>query len=245
MIFSDEKFTSKYDIGVDKVEGEYSVKDLAQNIKDIVTNIQETLYDGEKVELKHVDNKGDRIYITKPIEKRIYNRTEKGIEDLLNRPQSSIKANLADWGVIEPNRDSSDYCDFLKLLYLFYMIQYVLFPEEKNVFHILSMKTLSTDFSPLENASNGKYLSFIMLNLMDDKEIFYRILYEDSAIEKGIRNIANLLDDIVQESKLEVGKDFGACVVPRVIIQTRKDLDMIFNSYNSDSLKPQELKCRA
>ena len=204
MLFNDEMYNSQYDIGDSSIiSGGY--RKLAGHISELLTRITESSSD--VIMLKHKDNEGNEISIyKKSISEKVYLRTEDRIIDLLKRTdKSSIKGYLSSWGVDEPDESNQDYSNYLRLLYLFYMLDYVVFPSE-NIFILLGPDHLSTDFSPIHNAHSGKYISFIMDNLLDDNDT--RLLFEDEDAR-----ISDIVVSISKELDAKVDIDYPSVLM--------------------------------
>ncbi len=232
MIFEDEKYNSKYDIGNMDLDEEYNFADLSKAIVNTVNSIQDDLKHGP-VKLKHPDNNGSDIFLYQLIPDDIYNRTPTDISNLLKRKdRPSIVNYLNKWGIDEP-ADEISKREYLKLLYLLYMVQYILFPEENNVLGLLN-KNITTNFSPIKNASNGKYLTFILSVLFDDEDTLTRIANEDNNIELQIFNISKVLDKILTPDNPNVNKDIAEMKVPRLITSIRNRLPEIRTDFDSE-----------
>ncbi len=169
MIFYDNKYKSKYDLWSGE-EVSFDYNELAKEIKRVVDLLQEDLVKGREIKLKYKDNNQRKMVLEKPICDDVYCRTESRIVDVIKRKdKTSISNYLKQWNIEEPTDDIQKE-KYMRLLYLFYMVQYVLFPEKANV--LRNRKEMSTDFSPIQNASNGKYYSFILDSLLEDMETF-------------------------------------------------------------------------
>lgn len=236
MIFEEEKYNTEYDIGPKWTPCICDYKHLAHVICEMVDIIDDDLCNDKVIVLKHSDPDGNKQFLKGGLRNNdISYRDDKNVEELLKRKdRNSISSILEKWGIYEPEEDR-DKSDYFKLLYLFYMVQYVIFPEEKNILKLISEKNISSDISPISHASKGRYLSFAFDVLCEDYTVCKNLINEDKEIEKCIYAISDYLDEILVEEKLEFGLDFGPDTVPRVISKTREQLMGIKEKYIVDS----------
>ncbi len=193
MLFDSEKFSSVYDIEKDIPEDFLNAKSLCKHIKDMVTLLADTIDVEGKVLLAHEDNLGNKIYV-ETIPEKIVNATIEEIDYKLFR-KSGVAEHLKEWGVKEESRKTLSE-DYLKILYFFFMVHYVVFPDI-NIFKILSMENLSTDISLTSESKMGKYLFFLKENLMDVESISNSLQQEDIQISEKLRNLVSTIDLII------------------------------------------------
>jgi len=86
------------------------------------------------------------------------------------------------------------------LLYFFYMMRNYIF--ENDSFFRMFTNTPTSELSPVEGASQGKYIWFILSNLMDDKESCEIFLSQDFAYSTLISIITDKINDYITEDSL-------------------------------------------
>lgn len=198
MLFKNQNLRSPFDFDQILPDDESNINALSKHIQKQIDTIGDMLDDGERVELFHTDNNYEPIFIDR-IKGDVAERTREQIEQLLYRPTGSkttMAKYLSEWGVKEPEEGSSGYKEYIKLLYFFYMVQYVIFDEE-NIFNLLKWTNLSTDISPLQNASKGKYFCFILSNFLDDLKACEYLANEDFYVSLHINNITKVINHLV------------------------------------------------
>ena len=203
MLFSSKQFNSIYDFENNVPEGDRNLKKLAESIVYIVEQIADAQSQGEEIILEHADNNAKKI-ILPLLSEKVTQWTTGEIEIVLYRKtgeKTCIAQQLLSWGVKkEDNANFSE--EYVKLLYFFFMVQYVVFPNQ-NIFNLLSLKNISTDFSLTSNSDRGKYLFFIKENLFDIKSVAEKIIYEDEAITKAIYKLSLYLDNCINPNNYD------------------------------------------
>lgn len=223
MIFEDQILLTKYDIGNYDSSYKYGYSDLAKTICDVIEKIDKLCLEKQEVKMKYLDNNNNTISIT-GVSEKVRLRTKKDITDILKRTDTtSIAKYLMEWGINEPEEEKKKY-NYFQLLYLFYMVQYVVFPDDKNVLNFLEKAKLDTDASPVENASNGKFFSLMLDVLLEDDDVRQKIEEQDYNIELHIGNITKVLDKLISSDNPVTDADLAMNQTPRIITETRKRL---------------------
>lgn len=198
MLFKDKELCSLYDIEFD-YEGP-SLYSLSKEIYRMTDLINEKLQSKEEIKLGHKDNNNYEIGLSyKTISDFTFNRSLNEIKEILyrnNNEQFSISKGLRQIGLNE-SFEKLDDCNYLKLLYLFYMINYFVFPS-MNIFKYISNDKKTFDKSFNEGTDGGKIISFILNNLLDNRDIFNYFISEQNDLsilsEQACEIINNLMN---------------------------------------------------
>lgn len=223
MLFNNKELQSNFDIGKDLPDEQANINCLAEEI----IRITEKIYNIEgKIVCRHRDQNNREVFVDRVcIDEATWDRGKEEIKQILVRNDKSrfaLNNRLEVFGVYEPS-ESLEYKKYLQVLYFFYIMNYFIFPKE-NIFKSLSLENVDYKKSYEEGALKGNHLSFIVLNLFDDKEAFYYFCNTNNEfnnisyqIEKLIENMAykrfylasndkleSVIENIIYENQIEV-----------------------------------------
>ena len=201
MLFWDNKLTSEFDFGNTVSDGNASLNNLADEIFRVAQVIAET---DQTVYFKHTDNYGESLYVQvhpSKGEESLCERSPESIRQLLVRKdKTSIAGFLTGLGIEKPDENSSDFKEYLQLLYFFYMMRYFAF--ENDSFFRMFMKRPTSELSPVKGASQGKYLCFVLENLMDDEKSSEIFIKQDFGYSAFISIITDRIDTIINGNSI-------------------------------------------
>lgn len=199
MLFDVPKLKSLFELEYE-LENDYAnLNAVASEIYRITNLLYDFYKNKEVVRFYHKASNGTAIFVDfHNVHEKTWFRTIAEIKEILYRPkvndqfqiQFSLNKVLIDFGIKEPN-DEENYKRYLQLLYLFYMINYFAFPQ-KNIFKILKKENMSYLTTYDEGVEQGVYLSFIMSNVLNNKEL-------DKFIYK-----TNMISDILNEISIRI-----------------------------------------
>lgn len=201
MLFADDELVCEFDFGNEVSDEKASIKSLAMEIN----RISQILADKKQpILFKHKDNHGENIAVQfreSKGEDEIYDRSPESIQQLLFRKgrESTISKFLEFIGIDIPKEGTSEFKEYLQLLYFFYMMRYYAF-EDDSFFRIFkSDKEPTSELSPVEGTSLGKYLWFIMENMMDDKTAYEVFISQDYGYSTLISIITSKISSYISE----------------------------------------------
>lgn len=238
MLFKDERLKSAYDLENILTPNDLSMDSVTREIESIMNRIYELLSNGEKVLTNITDNQNDPIILSRTkITEDICFRSRIEIKQLLFRPddqsQSTIARRLQKFGINPVSINDSEYGHYLQLLYFFYMMTYVVFPGE-NYFIYLTEK-ITSDNSPLESASLGKYWWFIIGNLLQNKSAADKYVRRDMCVSGLVEELTQILDDKISENCDYIVNRRRSTVfrnaIPKIIYEAKSE--MVKNPSNS------------
>ena len=199
MLFRDDDLASVFDFGnvVSDADAKFTV--LADKIHSVTQDLAEKKH---PVLFRHTDNHGKPLCVQvhqSRGENEIYDRSPEEIRQILYRKgrASTIAGFLLNLGIEKPEENTSDFKEYLQLLYFFYMLRYFAFEDDS--FFRMFAKTPTSELSPVEGASQGKYLWFILGNLMDDKRSCDILVKQDFGYSTMISIITNKINDYISE----------------------------------------------
>lgn len=209
MLFNNKELQSNFDIGKDLSNEQANINCLAEEIIRVTDLISST--EG-RIVCRHKDQNDKEVFVDKlNIDEATWNRRKEEIKQILIRKDKSkfaLNNRLEYFGVYEPS-EPLEYKKYLQVLYFFYIMNYFIFPKE-NIFKSLSLENVDYKKSYEEGALKGNHLSFIVLNLFDDDDVFYYFCNTNNEfnnisyqIEKLIENIAVERFDLASTNKLE------------------------------------------
>ena len=199
MLFEDVELMSEFDFGNKVSDENASIKCLAEEIH----RISQILADkNDPVWFRHKDNYGELIPVKPHKSKngqKIYDRVPEEIQQILfrNNRRSTIAGFLRKLGIEKPEANLY-FKEYLQLLYFFYMMRYYAF-EDDSFFRIIEADHITSELSPVEGASQGNYIWFILENLMDDEsscETFNQQVFGYSTL---ISLITNKIGEYISE----------------------------------------------
>ncbi len=197
MLFKEKQLHSNFDFDYELSDDIATLNYLCKEIQKITSILLSLLEKEYVVKLTYEDNNGNSIFIDKSkISDKVWYRDISEIRNLLYRnevdgrdqSQFSIGKALKDFGIEKP-KDSEKYKEYLKLLYFFYMINYFVFPD-KNIFKFLSEKNSSYIKTYDEGTDDGKYLSFIIDNILTNSDEFIKFMKIDRKISMIMEEIS-------------------------------------------------------
>lgn len=209
MLFNNKELQSNFDIGQNLPDEQANINCLAEEIIRVTDLISST--EG-RIVCRHKDQNDKEVFVDKlNIDEATWNRRKEEIKQILIRKDKSkfaLNNRLEYFGVYEPS-EPLEYKKYLQVLYFFYIMNYFIFPKE-NIFKSLSLENVDYKKSYEEGALKGNHLSFIVLNLFDDDDVFYYFCNTNNEfnnisyqIEKLIENIAVERFDLASTNKLE------------------------------------------
>lgn len=209
MLFNNKELQSNFDIGQNLPDEQANINCLAEEIIRVTDLISST--EG-RIVCRHKDQNYKEVFVDKlNIDEATWNRRKEEIKQILIRKDKSkfaLNNRLEYFGVYEPS-EPLEYKKYLQVLYFFYIMNYFIFPKE-NIFKSLSLENVDYKKSYEEGALKGNHLSFIVLNLFDDDDVFYYFCNTNNEfnnisyqIEKLIENIAVERFDLASTNKLE------------------------------------------
>lgn len=198
MLFGKKSLESKYELEKEIEDKDANLTELSKDIDNIVSQMLKLKDKNTPIILAIDGFDTDIISIEDISVKEIHvGRTPKDIRDILYRStddRTSIAGKLRKLGVREPREKTEEYKDYLKLLYLFYMLDYVVFAGE-NLFKHLSERNLSSAHTPIKGSANGKYIYIIERIFFTNKNIFQ--MYLDNVLP--LIHMENQLIDLLGE----------------------------------------------
>ena len=205
MLFMDDELASEFDFGNTVSDNAASLKCLSSEIYRVAQSLKDLSEKKLPVLFRHTDNNDNQLYVQvhhSKGEQDLYERSPEEIRQLLYRKgrPSTITRILENLGIENPREGTPDYKEYLQLLYFFYMMRYFAFEDDS--FFRMPIKKPTSELSPVEGASQGKYLWFILANMMDDKascEIFIR---QDIGYSRLISIIATKIDRLFSEDHI-------------------------------------------
>lgn len=212
MLFVNDRLISKYDFENAVSNDNANYNSLVAELDTKLSIIGELLSEKKPVILAHKDNDGIEIRINSPYKKSAsaekvtalpWERERQEILQMIHRKQddgnhTTFETKLSQVGIGKPKDDSSDYPAYFQLLYFFYMMRYVIFPEE-DFFNLMNERHLSSDQSPIERAANGRYWFFVMENLLDRPECQKWVEQVDDTVTSMIWSIGFLTDAFISQ----------------------------------------------
>jgi hypothetical protein len=212
MLFVDDRLVSKYDFENAVSNDNANYNSLVSELDTKLSIIGELLSEKKPVILAHKDNDGNEICINSPYKKSAcaekvtalpWEREHQEIMQMIHRKQddgnhTTLETKLSQVGIGKPKEDSTDYPAYFQLLYFFYMMRYVIFPEE-DFFNLMNDRHLSSDQSPIERATNGRYWFFVMENLLDRPECQKWLDLVDDTVTSMIWSIGFLTDAFISQ----------------------------------------------
>ena len=134
MLFGEKSLESKYELEKEIEDKDANLTELSKEIDDITCEMLNLKDENTPIILAIDGFDTDIISIEDISVKEIHvGRTPKDIRDMLYRStddRTSIAGKLRKLGIREPGEKTEEYKDYLKLLYLFYMLDYVVFAGE-------------------------------------------------------------------------------------------------------------------
>lgn len=200
MLFKDSRLKSKFDFGQELPDDMMNLSSLAKEITRITDLIHMMVDNKEVIYFRHTDNNQVPITVdVANIKEKTWDRSINEIEELLFRndrrkDHTAINKSLRLLGVDEPEFefDKPEIKRYLQLLYFFYMINYFAFPGI-NIFKKLSDDSMN--FTKLfdEGTENGKYIYFIMMNLLDNRNTLTNFVYFNNLLDKAMNFLFEVL----------------------------------------------------
>lgn len=221
MLFVDNALQSKYDFDNIIKSNNANFHSVAVELEDLVKRMLVILDKKADIILSHKDNKDKFVKINYKkvnVDKPVWNRSVVEIEQILHRDdnanQTTIEKYLLNWNIVKNESGDGTY---FQMVYFVYIMQYFVFPDEK-IFTLLNKKHMSTDISPLKNASRGKYLYFMLENFMDNKEAANRLVHRDKEITLQIHNISKVLNKLISKDFFDQLQE-RTKIVEEIIVQ--------------------------
>ncbi len=101
-----------------------------------------------------------------------------------------------------PEAGTYKFKEYLQLLYFFYMMRYYAFDDD-SFFRVFKVgREPSSEMSSVEGTSQGKYLWFIIENMMDDKKSCEEYIAQDYGYSKLISIITDKINSYISVSSL-------------------------------------------
>lgn len=198
MLFNKKELQSNFDIGQNLPDEQANINCLVEEIIRVTYLISST--EG-RIICRHKDQNDKEVFVDKlNIDEATWNRRKEEIKQILIRKDKgkfALNNRLENFEVYEPE-DLNEYKRYLQVLYLFYMMNYFIFPKE-NIFKSLSLENMSYKKSYEEGALEGNHLSFIILNLLDDEEACYYFCTTNNEFEKISYKIEKLIENLAIE----------------------------------------------
>lgn len=177
MLFQKQELASLFDFDKNLPDHLANLDVLASEILSITQILQLYYNNNESISFHVKDNNHRTVFVDLyNVSEKTWYRNKNEIKEILYRgkvndhyqTQFSINKALTVFGIEEPH-EKVEYKKYLQLLYFFYIINYFAFPK-KNIFKLLSKKHYNYLHSYDEGIENGQYLSFIMSNILTNKE---------------------------------------------------------------------------
>lgn len=205
MLFEDNELASDFDFGNTVTDSNASLKCLSIEIFRVAQHLKDLKEKRLPVLFRHSDNNGKQLYIQAHHAKGgqdIYDRCPEEICQILYKKgrNQTISGFLEKMGIENPGEGTPYYKEYLQLLYFFYMMRNFAF--ENDSFFRMVTKTPTSELSPVEGASQGKYLWFILANLMDDKTSCEIFVHQDIGYSRLISLITQKIDCLFNETNL-------------------------------------------
>ena len=249
MLFTNDELKSVYDFEHDPDEipdNMATIAALAKEIKRILDKLCDIIeFNNEQKNKKKKEYKDPEIKIGvditdnygKPIiidEKRLFDSKtalQLDVAKELN-PTRTIPKQLALLGINAPNKESPDYKRYLQLLYFFFMARYVIFQE--NFFIDFDVKRRTTsELSPVDRASSGKYIYFILNNVIENDAVYRRCVHRDEWLSKFEWATVQCLDELLTENNPPVKNEVIAESIQKIIDSAK---EMTIESYVESNL---------
>lgn len=196
MLFQEKYLQSNFDFDCELSDELATLNYLCKEIQLITKAILLLVENDEIVNLRYKDNNGNLLFVDKnKINDKTWYRDISEIRNILYRKdvegkekqQFSINKALKSLGIYEP-KDKENYKQYLKILYFFYMMNYFVFPD-KNIFKLLSDSNLNYLNSYDQGSDEGKYLNFIIDNVLSNEDELNKFIKID-------RKISIMMDEI-------------------------------------------------
>ena len=200
MLFVDIDLESEFDFGREVSNENASLKHLAKEIVRVAERLEEK---NPPTRFRHTDNSDKALIVQfhhSKGEDSLSYRSEEDVIQLLDRKDrtSTISQFLRKLGIEKPEEGTSDFKEYLQLLYFFYMMRYFTF--ENDSFFRMDINAPTSELSPVKGASQGKYWRFILENLMDDEKACKIFICQDFAYSTMISIIANKINQYISEN---------------------------------------------
>lgn len=232
MLFTNVELKSIYDFehNPDEIpDNMASIASLAGEIKRIIDKLCDIIeynkeqdkkkkeYRSEKIDIgiKITDNCGNAIKINEDSFFSSKTANQADINKELN-PSRPIPKQLEAIGIVAPTKGTPDYKRYLQLLYFLYMARYVIFQENFFLYYDENKRT-SSELSPVDRASSGKYCYFILNNVLENEAVYNRYNYCDEWLSKIEWNIVQCLDELLSEDHSPSENEAVEIAVQRII----------------------------
>lgn len=205
MIFKNKLLSSPYDLDQNKVV-EFSLTSLSKEIHDITQMIYDLYKSGEVIK---VENGSKKLYLDAgAIDDTVWFRSVSEIREILYRNrkddgsypvQFSLNKLLFQLGLEEP-MDSKNNIEYLKLLYLFYMMHYFIFPHQ-NLFKDWKHQTFDFEQGYDDGGLYIEPLQFLMNQLLSNIDVLESYSLHHIYLDSLMHSLAGL---IVENNKIQV-----------------------------------------
>lgn len=212
MIFEDKLLSSIYDLDHNLKE-EHDLLSVSKEIYRITQLLLQKYESREVVKFYHHDNNNELIYVDfNLVSENTWYRSVSEIKQILYRyPESSqfsIHKSLFNLG-IRDSQDTYEHNRYLQLLYLMYIINYFAFPN-LNIFKKIHQDHFNNAYD--EGTTDGRFISFILKNLLDDNDTFLRFQQE-------FINITDISNDLAIQCRL-LSQEFPLSNICENILET-------------------------
>ena len=236
MLFTNDELKSIYDFEHDPDEipdSMANLTDLAQNINDVIYQLCRIISDNDekkkkpkeerepltKIEVNIPDNLGNPIAINP---KKFYSSNIAEHSDIVKalQPSQTIQQHLLKLGIISPSKETPDFKRYLQLLYFFYMTKNIIFRGDN--FLPDFEKRSTSELSPVDRASSGKYSYFILNNVLENDAVCRHYNHFNARLSKIEWEIVQCLDELLSMDNTPAENESMAISVQRIIDSVRE-----------------------
>jgi len=235
MLFINDELKSVYDFEHDPDEIPDSMANLtalAQEIKRVIDNLCDIISENDekrkrskegrepltKIVINCTDNLGNPIAINP---QKFYSSNIAEQSDIVKalQPSQTIQQHLIQFGINSPSKDTPDFKRYLQLLYFFYMTKNVIFQDDN---FLPDFKRTTSELSPVDRASSGKYSYFILNNVLENDAVFRRYNHCDERLSSIEWEIVQYLDELLSMDNSPSENESVAISIQRIIDSVRK-----------------------
>lgn len=226
MLFNDIELRSNFEFDCDLPDSLANLNALTHEVYR-VTQLLYTFWKNKKAISFHcTDN--NNMFISVEFEKvseKTWYRDMTEIKEILYRSehggksqeQFSLNKGLKQFNIIEPS-DYDNYKRYLQLLYFFYIMNYFAFPK-KNIFKLLKKENMDYCNSYDEGVENGKYLTFILSNLLSNSEVLNNFIYKTNELSRIMNLVSTQILSLDSVCNHKVIRDY----LERIIIECSEE----------------------
>ena len=236
MLFTNDELKSVYDFEHDPDEILNSMANLtalAQEIKRVIDRLCDIISENDekkkkpkeerepltKIVVNIPDNLGNPIAINS---KKFYSSNIAEQSDIVKalQPSQTLQQHLIQLGIIPPSKGTPDFKRYLQLLYFFYMTKNIIFQDDS--FLPDFEKRSTSELSPVDRASSGKYSYFILNNVLENDAVYRRYKHCDERLSKTEWETVQRLDELLSMDSTPTENESMAISIQRIIDSVRE-----------------------